>query len=186
VYLTIAGATLAAIALVRTDRRELGWLGGALLAMASWVRLADIGVHAPEAYTLPSATALLVVGVVALRRRHDVGSLPALSAGLALGLVPSLLWVLDQPATWRALLLGVACLVLLGAGLRLRWSAPVVYAAGVGALVVLRQAAPFVDAAVPRWILIGLAGAVLIGVGITWERRVAEVRALLGFVRRLR
>ena len=41
------------MSLLRADRRALGWVGGALLALASWVRLWDLGVHAPEAYTLP-------------------------------------------------------------------------------------------------------------------------------------
>jgi hypothetical protein len=54
VYLTLPGATVSAMALLRPDRRMVGWLGGFLLAAASWVRLADLGVDAPEAYTLPS------------------------------------------------------------------------------------------------------------------------------------
>ena len=100
--------------------------------------------------------------------------------------MPSLLWVLWDPVTFRSVLLGAACLLLLMAGLRLRWTAPVLFAASVGSLLVLRHAAPFVESAVPRWVLIGAAGAVLIGMGATWEHRLQEARLLAGYVRRLR
>ena len=50
----------------------------------------------------------------------------------------------------------------------------------------LRLAAPYLGDAVPRWVLIGGAGALLIAVGATWERRIAEARHLVGYVRALR
>lgn len=186
IYLTVAGAAASATALLRRDRRGVGWAGGALLAAASWVRLWDIGVDAPEAYTLPTAVALVMVGVWHLRNRPESGTTSALSAGLGIALVPSLLWSLDDPATLRTLLLGGGCLVLVLLGLRLRWTAPLVWGAAVGALLVLRLAAPFIDAAVPRWLLIGFAGALLISLGVSWERRLGEARAVLGYVRALR
>ncbi len=186
VYLTAGGVVATVMSLLRTDRRHIGWLGGGLLAAASWVRLWDVGVHAPEAYTLPSAAALLVVGVVRLRREPAVGTMTALSPGLSLALVPSLLWAWADPTGPRPLLLGLGCLALVLAGVALRWTAPLVLAAGVGALLVLRLAAPYVGDAVPRWVLIGAAGALLVGVGATWERRLTEARQLVGYVRALR
>ena len=186
VHLTVAGVAVALMSLLREDRRPLGWVGGGLLALASWVRLADLGVTAPEAYTLPSAAALLVVGAWQLWRRPDASTLTTLTPGLSLALVPSLLWVLAEPAGLRALLLGLACLGILLAGARLRWTAPLVLGATVGALVVLRLAVPYLGDAVPRWLLIGGAGALLIGIGSTWERRLAEARHLMGYVRALR
>jgi hypothetical protein len=186
VLLTVAGGLVTAMSLLRADRHALGWAGGAMLALASWVRLWDIGVHQPEAYTLPSALALLVVGGVHLHRRADSGTMTALAPGLSLALVPSLLWVLVEPTGPRALLLGVGCFALVLAGLRLRWTAPLALGAAVGALLVLRLAAPYVGDAVPRWVLIGGAGAVLIAVGATWERRLTDARHLAGYVRALR
>ena len=185
VFLTLSGATAAAMALLRADRRRAGWLGGALLAAASWVRLWDIGVEDPEAYTLPTALALLVVGVLHLRRTPTESTMTALSPGLGLALVPSLIWVVADPVTLRSALLGLACLALVLGGVRIRWSAPVVYGAVVGAVVVLRHATPVAEA-VPRWGLIAAAGALLIATGITWERRLHEARALAGYVRSLR
>ena len=184
-YLTLTGALVCAHALLRPDRRPAGWLGGLLLAAATWVRLGDVGVETPEAYTLPSAVALLVVGLVNLRRDPARDTVTALSPGLGLALVPSLVWVLDDPVTLRSLLLGLACLGLLLVGMRLRWTAPVVFAATIGAVLVLRHATPYAEA-VPRWLLIGSAGALLVGLGVTWERRLREARTALGYVRALR
>lgn len=184
-YLTLMGATASALALLRPDRRAAGWLGGLLLAAASWVRLADLGVDTPEAYTLPSALALLVVGLVHLHRHPASGSMIALTPGLALALVPSLLWALADPIALRSLLLGAATLGLVVAGLRLRWSAPVVHGAAVGAVLVVRLATPLADA-VPRWALIGAAGVALVAMGITWEQRVRDARRVAGYVRGLR
>lgn len=185
VYLTVAGAGVTAMALLRPDRREAGWLGGLLLVLASWVRLADVGVHTPEAYTLPAAVALGVVGVLQLRRSPEMSTMTALAPALALGLVPSLLWVLADPVALRSVLLGAACLVLLVAGVRIGWTAPVVFAATVGCLLVLRLVTPMTGA-VPRWALIGAAGTLLVLMGITWERRLHEARTVMAYLRALR
>ena len=99
----------------------------------------------PEAYTLPTAVALAVVGVVHLRRDPEATTMTALSPALSLALVPSLLWVLADPVTLRSLLLGLACLALVLVGVK-RWTAPVVFASTVGALLVLRHATPMAEA----------------------------------------
>ncbi|MGZ4436233.1 MAG: SCO7613 C-terminal domain-containing membrane protein [Nocardioidaceae bacterium] len=186
VYLTLAGAVTVAMALLRQDRRALGWVGGALLAAASWVRLGDIGVREPEPYTLPAATALLVVGLVHLRRNPAASTVTALGPALGLALVPTLLWALADPVSLRSLLLGLACLGLVVAGARLRWTAPMTFGAAAGSLLLLRLAAPYIGHAVPRWVLIGTAGAVLVLMGVTWERRLTEARHAVAYLRRLR
>ncbi|MGL5827981.1 MAG: SCO7613 C-terminal domain-containing membrane protein, partial [Angustibacter sp.] len=118
-YLTLAGAVACASALLHSTRRRLGWLSGVLLSLASWVRLADFGIGTPEAYTLPSAVALLVFGYVKLKR--PVSSWSALAPGLLLALLPSL-QVLNvrSPASLRGLLLGLGCLMLMGVGVHFR------------------------------------------------------------------
>ena len=186
VYLTVAGVAVAALAILRPDRRMVAWLGGLLLAMATWVRLADLGVHQPEPYTLPSALALITVGLVHLRRDRSADTLSSLGAGLGLALVPSMLWVVADPSALRALLLGLACLALVVAGALLRWAAPLLLGAVVGIVVVLREAGPYIGDAVPRWALIGAAGALLIGMGITWEQRLRDARRVTAYVRGLR
>jgi cell division protein FtsW (lipid II flippase) len=109
-----------------------------------------------------------------------------LSPGLSLLLTPSLLWVLGDPTGPRALLLGLGCLVLVLAGARLGWTAPVLLGAVAGSVLVLRLAAPYVGDAVPRWVLLGAAGALLISVGATWERRMSEAQSVVRYLRTLR
>jgi hypothetical protein len=185
VHLTVAGVLVGASALVHPERRTLGWAGGLLLAAATWVRLADIGVTAPEAYTMPSAVALLLVGLHRLWRDPEASTAVALVPGLLLATVPSLLWVLVDPLTMRATLLGAGCLLLVLAGTALRWNAPLLVGATVGSLVVLRELAPYA-AQTPQWVLIGVAGTLLTVVGITWERRLRELRSASAYVGRLR
>lgn len=184
-HLTVAGALLCATALLHESRRATGWAGAALLFLATWVRLADLGVSEPEPYTLPLAVALLGVGLVHLRRHPRASTATALLPGLVLGTVPSLLWVLDDPVSLRALLLGAGCVVLAVAGAALRWSAPLVVGAAVGAVLALRELGPYA-AEVPQWIWLGLAGALLTTVGITWERRLRDLRKAFGYLGRLR
>ncbi|MGA9748423.1 MAG: hypothetical protein WBQ50_13280, partial [Nocardioides sp.] len=185
-YLTLAGVAVTGTALARRERKLLGWPGGLLLASATWVRLDDLGVREPEAYTLPSALALVSVGLWQLRRRPDASTLKLLAPGLTLALLPSLIWALAEPSGVRVLLLGLGCLALVVTGVSLRWTAPVLAGASAGGLLVLRLAAPYLDDAVPRWVLIGGAGALLIAVGVTWEQRLHEARRLRQYVAALR
>ena len=84
--------------------------------------------------TLPSAGALLLVGLLHLRREPASSTVTALTPGLSLALVPSLLSALDEPYGVRVPLLGLACLTLVIAGARLRWTAPLALGAVVGGL----------------------------------------------------
>ncbi|WP_166133142.1 SCO7613 C-terminal domain-containing membrane protein [Nocardioides ochotonae] len=185
VHLCVSGALVTGVALVHA-RRELGAVGGVLLAAATWVRLADLGVGTPEAYTLPSAIVLALLGLRAMRHDPSVPSTRVLLPGLVLGTVPTLLVVLaSDPVSLRAALLGLACLVLVLGGAHLRWQAPFAVGAVAGLLVVLRELAPYA-AAPPQWLLIAAAGTVLSVVGITWERRVADLRRAAAYAGRFR
>ena len=149
------------------------------------MRLVDLGVHLPEAYTLPSALALVVVGGWRLSRDDRSATLTVLAPGLALATVPSLVAVLDDPYSPRALALGVGCLVLLLGGSAVRWGAPLVVGAVVGGLLVLRELAPYA-AQVPTWVSIGGSGVLLLAIGITWESRMNDVRRASRYVAALR
>lgn len=184
-WLALAGGLTAATGLAHPGRRGVALATPALWLLAGWTWLAARGVETPEAYTLPAAAGLLLVGLVGLRRDARAGTLTHLAPGLLLATVPSLLWVLEDPASLRALLLGAACLAMTLAGAALRWSGPLVVGAGVGAVLVLRELAPYAGAA-PQWVWIGLAGTLLTVVGVTWERRLLEVRRAVGALGRLR
>ncbi|TYL46087.1 hypothetical protein FXB39_15395 [Nocardioides sp. BGMRC 2183] len=184
-WLVVLGALTGASGLLHSRRRALVAATPALWLLASWVWLVDGGVRAPEAYTLPAAAVLLGVGLHRLRRVPSAGTPAALLPGLLLGTLPSLLWVLEDPLSLRALLLGAACLGLTLAGAVLRWSAPLVVGATVGAVLVLREIGPYAGE-IPQWVWIGLAGLILTIVGITWERQLLELRKAVGAIRRLR
>ncbi len=89
--------------------------------------------------------------------------------------MPSLLWAMDEPESLRALLLGLACLGLVLAGVRLRWTAPLAVGAVAGSVLVLRELGPYA-ADLPPWLVIAVAGAALTAVGVTWESRMNDVR----------
>ncbi len=185
VHLTVAGALVTVTSLVHRDRRPVAWLGGLLLASATWVRLYDVGVQAPEAYTLPTALVLILLGLDWLRRDPEAGTVPALCAGLSLATVPTLLWALVDPLSARAVVIGLVCLVLLVGGSALRWTAPVLVGWLAGAALVLRELAPYAQQT-PQWVIIGVAGLVLITSGITWEARVRDLRQAAAYLGRLR
>ncbi|MCD4534198.1 hypothetical protein LRP67_08910 [Nocardioides sp. cx-169] len=185
-HLTVAGVLVTATSLVHERRRPLAVPGGALLLLATWVRLADLGVEAPEAYTLPLAVVLMLVGLRRVRRDPDASTGASLTPGLVLGTLPTLLWVLaGDPVSPRAVLLGAGCLTLVLAGTRLRWSAPLVVGATAGAVLAARELAPYV-AETPQWVVLGVAGALLTVVGVTWERRLVELRQASAYLERLR
>jgi cell division protein FtsW (lipid II flippase) len=184
IQLTVAGALVTLSSLIHQERRVLAWPGGALLAAATWVRLADLGVEAPEAYTLPSAVVLVLAALHRLWRTSGTDT-AVLLPGLTLATVPSLLWVLADPVSLRAVLLGMACLGLVLAGAQLRWSSPLAVGGLAGGLLVLREVAPYASE-LPQWVLIGVAGTVLTVVGVTWEHRILELRRATAYLGRLR
>jgi hypothetical protein len=186
VYLTVLGVIASVVSLTRPERRRIaGWTGFVLLTAASWVRLADIGVQEPEPYTLPSAVVLVVVGWFHLRRHPSAGTLRAWSSGLGLALVPSLLWVLADPVSLRALVLGLACLGLVLLGTQRRWAAPFVWGSAAGTVLVLRMVAP-VALLVGPFLVFAVGGVLLLVVGATWERRLKDAERLRHYMDDLR
>ncbi|MER5732552.1 hypothetical protein ABT084_30195 [Streptomyces sp. NPDC002138] len=187
--LGLAGVVCAGAA-VRVDRRAVGWAAGALFLAAAWVRLAASGVSVPEAYTLPVTVPALVVGW--LRRRRD----PAASSswatygpGLAATLLPSLIAVWADPHWTRPLLLGLGSLAVTLAGARGRLQAPLVLGGVTLGLVALHELAPYVVQvvdALPRWLPPALAGALLLAVGATYEKRLRDARRLRTALGKLR
>ncbi|MEU9251599.1 hypothetical protein AB0D66_07140 [Streptomyces sp. NPDC048270] len=190
--LALAGVICSGAA-VRADRRRLGWAAGALLAAASWVRLAEAGITAPEAYTLPVTVPALVLGFVRRRKDLAASSWTAYGPGLAATLLPSLLAVLAGPqagtASWlRPLLLGLSALAVTLLGAHRRLQAPLLLGGGALAAVALHELAPYVvqlAGALPRWVAPALAGLLLLAVGATYEKRLRDARRLRDAIGRL-
>jgi hypothetical protein len=141
------------------------------------VRLADAGVTAPEPYVLPLAAVALVLGHLRRRAEATTRSWAAYGPGLVLALVPSLLASLEGTSLVRPLLVGLAALVVLLVGARTGLQAPLAVGAGVLAVDALDLLGPYA-AALPRWLSLGGAGALLLVVGATYEQRRRDVARL--------
>ncbi|MEU6310494.1 hypothetical protein [Streptomyces sp. NPDC047014] len=186
--LALAGVICAAAA-VRPERRALSWAAGALFAAATWIRLAQAGVTAPEAYTLPVTVPALVVGVLRRRRDPAASSWTAYGPGLAATLLPSLIAAWGDPGWPRPLLLGLAALAVTLLGAHRRLQAPLLLGGAVLAAVALHELAPYVAqvaGALPRWVPPALAGLLLLAVGATYEKRLRDARRLRDAIARLR
>jgi len=182
--LTVAGVAAGITAYLSEDRRRAGWVSGVLLTVASWIRLADSNVEAVEWYTIPAATALLVYGVRRLRQHPGESSWRCLGPGMALALIPSLSVALDEPLTWRGLIVGLASVALVAVGVQLRFAAPFTLGVVATGLVAQRDIWP-VAAFIPRWSLLFIIGGILLWAGMTWESRVNDVRTASRYVRGL-
>jgi hypothetical protein len=174
--LAIAGLIALADAL-HADRRIVAAAGALLLSASSWVRLADAGVDAPEPYVVPLGLVALALGWLRVRREPATRSFAAYSPGLSLLLLPSLIASLDDATLTRPLLLGAAALVVLLVGANQRLQAPLVIGGAVLAVDTLQLLAPYA-AALPRWLTLGAAGLLLVGVGATYEQRRQDVTRL--------
>ncbi|MFF9981402.1 SCO7613 C-terminal domain-containing membrane protein [Streptomyces erythrochromogenes] len=186
--LALAGVVCAGAA-VRPERRVLGWAAGALFVAATWVRLAEAGVTAPEAYTLPVTVPALAVGFLRRRRDAQASSWTAYGPGLAATLVPSLLAAWGDAGWVRPLVLGAAALAVTLVGAHRRLQAPLLLGGAVLAAVAVHELAPYVvqvAGALPRWVPPALAGLLLLAVGATYEKRLRDARRLRAAIGRLR
>jgi hypothetical protein len=182
--LTVVAAGCAVAGILDRSRVE-GIVATATGLAALWLRLGASDVHSPEAYSLPLATAVLLVGGWSLLRDRSRRTVPTIGTGLALALVPTWALAVAHPLSDRALIAGLACLVLVGAGAQLRWMAPLLLGAGTGALLALVEVAPYAQA-VPRWALLVSIGACLLVAGVRWETLAAAGRRTWGRLADLR
>ncbi|MEU9392015.1 hypothetical protein AB0D86_18685 [Streptomyces sp. NPDC048324] len=176
---------LAAGTAVRPDRRPVGYAAAVLFVLAAWVRLAAWDVGTVEAYTLPVSVPALVVGVLRRRRDSRASSWTAYGPGLAATLLPSLAAAWADPHWVRPLLLAAAALVTTLLGARHRLQAPLVLGGSVLVLDALHELTPYLvqlTGALPRWAPFALAGLLLLTLGATYERRLAQARQLRDFL----
>lgn len=184
-HLAVVGALAAGHGASHADRRGYAWAGSVLLAASTWVRLADAEVSTVEAYTLPSALALVALGLWRLHRDGAASSARALGSGLLLATLPSVPQVWDDPVSLRALLLGLGCLAMVLVGAARSLAAPLLAGAAVGAVVVLAEVWPVIGSG-PQWVPLTLAGLVLLVCGATWEARMRDLRRAGAYLAALR
>jgi hypothetical protein len=139
-----------------------------------------------EAYTVPVALAAVVAGWFAARRRPALTSWTAFGPALLAGLLPSLALVLVTPGgPHRRLLLGAAAVAIVLAGSRLRLRAPIAAGGAVLAVLAWHEILLFWDY-LPRWAPLAVAGALLVGFAVTYERRIRDLARLRDAMGRMR
>jgi hypothetical protein len=162
---------------------RLEWLlrlgfAGVLEITALWALLISRDVQAVEAYSLPLAGVALIVGFLAMRRDPTLTSWIGYGPALVAAFGPSLAVILPVPGDpWRRLGLGIAALVVVVAGSVRRRQAPVVIGGAVLIVVALHEVTQ-VWSKLPLWLPIGVGGAILVGLAITYERRLRDLRTL--------
>jgi len=177
------------------------WFAAAwALAVAAW-STRELRV---EAFSLPLGAALLAAGVIALRApapRPGAVATPTswpggfrsswalLAPGLAVLLAPSVTATGTDPVTWRAVLVMAIALACILAGSLLRLAAPFVLGLIVlpieNVVVFTVQIGRSIEA-MPWWITLAAAGAVLLALAVTAERRSSGPRSPLARIRDLR
>ena len=168
-WLSVAGAS--------EDHRWHLWGAGWVAVGATWAWLGAADVSVVEAYTLPAATAALVSGAVVQRRSPELSSWVTWAPGLLIGLVPTLALAVTETDLARRLAVTAAGFAVVVAGARAQRQAPLVFGSLTLVTIAVDALAP-VATELPRWLTIGTVGVLLLWLGATAERRVAEFRRL--------
>jgi len=191
-----AGSALALVMGLRVDATGLSRLrargvaaGVACATVAALLGAALTPVVPADVYLVLLGAVLLVLGIDRLRHDADASSWPTTAIGLLLVLVVPLATGWAVPTTWRLLLVAGGGLAAVVAGAVRRWQAPFVLGGAVLGVVALVQASPTAVAAmrmVEWWTVLAVGGAVLLGLGLTYERRLREAREAVRFVSAMR
>jgi len=169
----------------RSGRAALAAVAAGFELLAWWLLLTSRGVTLVEAYTVPLALVALLAGWAALRSRPDLRSWVAYGPALVAGFVPSLAVVLGaEGAPLRRLALGAAALGVVVWGSVEHRQAPVVIGGVVLVLVALHELV-LLWQRIPGWIPLALGGLILLGLAITYERRLRDLRRVRTVIGRM-
>jgi hypothetical protein len=163
-------------------RRVYAAVAAGLELIAWWLLAAARGVHVIEAYTLPLAAVALFCGWLAARSR-PLGSWIAYGPALLAASLPSIAPALAPDATvTRRIVVGAVALAVVLIGAHARLQAPVIIGGGTLVLLPLPELV-FLWRVLPTWMPLTLAGLVVLGCAITYERRrrdLARLRTMIG------
>jgi hypothetical protein len=181
VVLIIAAAPLVAYGM-QPARRNALLVAGFLSAIANTAFVLGAGATTLEWFTLPPAAVMLAIGLL---RWRDQPSWVYLGPGLLLGLAPSALVASSNQDWMRVTFVVAAAVAIMMIGAHFSLQAPFVIGATVLAKIGLTQ---FLEVAplIPRWITLGAAGAILLAVGATYERRLNEAKQAARWITALR
>ena len=168
------------------------WVGVGLAGAVAAVALGAGSADPVELVTAPIAAVLMLHGIRSLRTRPELGSWPAVGVGLALLLLPSLVFdFASNNELWRVIALGVIALAVLLAGVRFRLQAPVLLGGVVLIVHAVAQLWPWIASIYESvsglwWLWLAIVGVLLIVIAATYERRIREVKAVALAIRALR
>jgi hypothetical protein len=151
----------------QTQRRAYFWASAGSAIAAWWLFAQNAQVAQPEAYTLPFALVVLLVGVIELRQRPDLGSRAAFTPGLVAAFGPTLVLVLNKTDPTREGILLVAAVATLIYGSMRRQRAPI----EVGAVVAVITALHALTLAFSAWAIMIPLGIIALALGAGSERR---------------
>jgi hypothetical protein len=181
---TVLACTVLAAALVtgrRVERMAAPLLGAA--AVILW--LGRAGIDVVESYSTVAAIGLF--GAIAWTRERGASPLDreVLWLPLAVGLGVPVLYALAVDEQLRLVLSSLACVVVLGLGVQHRLRAPVELG-GAGLVAVALDTLGPLATELPRWVALGIAGSLVLWMGATVERRMAQVRSFFDELSALR
>lgn len=188
-FLAILAATGYAMALA-PRRAVAAWAGAACASLAVWIELGAAGVEGLEKYSGSSAALLLLAGLLVRRQSRQAGSVLVLGPALGMALLPSALLALAEATESRGGTLRAVLVILIGVALAVggalgRIRAAFLIGLAGSALAGLGQVFALAEL-VPRWVALGVGGALLVATGFAAEAvRSAgrQVRVLTGRMR---
>jgi hypothetical protein len=177
VWLAAAFTALVPLLLVASARRSrslvYGVAASAAALGATWMWLAAAGVTVVEAYTLPAAVLALGAGAF-VSERVRAWSWLSYGSAIVLVLAPTVGLAIARHDDGRAIASGVVALAILLVGAWGRLQAPLV----LGAIALIALGVDKIGpqaVRLPRWTMLAIAGALLLWVGTTFERRRDEM-----------
>ncbi|NUT32429.1 MAG: permease, partial [Hamadaea sp.] len=163
----VLGVTAGRPTHTETQRRAYFWASAGCAIAAWWLFAQNAQVAHPEAYTLPFALVVLLVGVIELRQRPDLGSRAAFMPGLVAAFGPTLIIVLAKTDPVREGILLVAAVATLIYGSLRRQRAPIEVGATVTTITTLHT----LTLAFSAWAIMIPLGIVALVLGANSERR---------------
>jgi hypothetical protein len=158
----------------------VAWISTGLSVVVAVISASRDSLDPVEWAAAAVAAPLLIAGSVRLARDRDARSWPWLAPGIVALLVPSLVASFSEQPVWRLVGLGVACVVVIVAGALVRLQAPLI----LGAVIVLvhasRTFAPQIVAVYQLtqwWVWAVIGGAILLFIGVTFEKRLRDLRS---------
>jgi hypothetical protein len=153
----------------------LGYLGSLIVSAGVDVLLSARDVGPVEAYSLPLAALLAAVGLWHWSRDRSLPTVVTMGPTLGVALMPTLLRAVADGDEVRLSVVTLVAIAVLLVGLLRRWKGPVTSGAVVLIVVAITQGGPLI-AQLDYFVTAGVAGVLLLAVGVMWESAVVQGR----------